>query len=380
MSIDSKDRTFLRLNYLKQLVHYRFICSIMFFSVVVVAFNGCRMPVCPEPENHSEEQNNTCEVVTSWQTKNSGVSVWLGHIEFINALTGYIAGSNGVLIKTEDGGTSFQTLNLGTTEDVNAMDFVSHSTGFVATNITALSSGVSHLYKTTNGGQSFTSINIGAQMYYRAIKFVNDSVCFAAGGEFPYSGMFIGKLIKTVDQGNTWTTINVPGLRTVYDIYFSSTDTGFLCGSWGQIYRTTDGGVNWTPVTINLTTTTDTEDILYSGITFINSTVGFCVGGSRSFDDNFILKTIDGGVTWSRIPNPSSTYNFYMSVDFSSDKVGYISGGNPGQNASCILKTSDGGDTWSTSYLPSPRLSRMQVVDCNTIYITGNNGTLLKSN
>jgi photosystem II stability/assembly factor-like uncharacterized protein len=60
-------------------------------------------------------------------------------------------------------------MDLGTTEDVNALNFIDENNGYVATNITALVSGISHLYKTAEGGQNFTIINTGIPMYFRTI-------------------------------------------------------------------------------------------------------------------------------------------------------------------------------------------------------------------
>jgi hypothetical protein len=81
----------------------------------------------------------------------------------------------------------------------------------------------------------------------------------------------------------------------------------YIAASGGGIWKTTDGGVNWVPLTDDLPTL-KTSDII---IDKNNPNVLFLVTGDNDSYNNSlgIYKTIDGGVTWT------------VSLSFNSDKV-----------------------------------------------------------
>ena len=66
--------------------------------------------------------------------------------------------------------------------------------------------------------------------------------------------------------------------------------------------------------------------------------------------DGLILRTTDGGATWSVIPSP--TDQDLMAVHFYDADTGYIAGGTEVIDG-FILKTTDGGLTWKLQDLPT---------------------------
>jgi photosystem II stability/assembly factor-like uncharacterized protein len=96
----------------------------------------------------------------------------------------------------------------------------------------------------------------------------------------------------------------------------------------GFILKTINGGQSWSIIY------TPSEKIEISSVYFINEQVGFCAG------DNIIFKTIDGGITWNKyIVN--NLGGKMMQVYFITPQKGYVV---------ClfdkILKTEDGGTSW----------------------------------
>lgn len=114
-------------------------------------------------------------------------------------------------------------------------------------------------------------------------------------------------------------------------IFFTDLNTGYASGALGTILKTTNAGVNWFPVTNNLTT-----EAFYS-LYFINANTGYASGSN-----GLMAKTTNAGLNWTT--GYISSNNLY-SVYFS-DQIGWTVGYN-----SC-LKTTNSGLTWFTQSIP----------------------------
>ena len=85
-----------------------------------------------------------------------------------------------------------------------------------------------------------------------------------------------------------------------------------------------------------------------------------------------IFKTTDGGVTWT--PKPSPTTAPLFSVSFIDNNNGFAVGG-----FGKILKTTNGGETWTN--VPSPTMQSLFRVKCfdGKCYACGDGGVILRS-
>src|SRR5262249_21843278 len=82
-------------------------------------------------------------------------------------------------------------------------------------------------------------------------------------------------------------------LETISDLFFVDDVHGWVAISGKQtVYSTADGGKTWSR--------NGTPTGLYS-LTFIDSSIGWALGGTSSQEGNSIgvFKTIDGGHTWN---------------------------------------------------------------------------------
>ena len=93
-----------------------------------------------------------------------------------------------------------------------------------------------------------------------------------------------------------------------------------------------DGGENWESQVID--TDFDLNDICFPTVL-----VGYCVGYS---DEGAILKTVDGGGSWTDITPDVPAVTGLFSVDFMNEDFG-VAVGSAGE----IVYTTDGGVSWT---------------------------------
>ena len=132
-----------------------------------------------------------------------------------------------------------------------------------------------------------------------------------------------------------WTLRNpLPTNANLEDCYLISPDTGFVCGQYQTILKTTDGGQTWQQKGF-------TADNTLNGIAFSTRDTGFAVGWGGS-----MLGTYDGGETWQALPQPFPAYPTDLcDIFFLDSQHGWICGWYHS-----ILRTLDGGVTWDVLY------------------------------
>lgn len=91
-----------------------------------------------------------------------------------------------------------------------------------------------------------------------------------------------GVLIKTTDLGKTWNKYTVD-ITEGKGVYFVDTLNGYICGSNGEILKSTDSGINWTKLSTHIRTT-------LSRIYFQDTNTGWIIG-----PNGLIMKTDNGG-------------------------------------------------------------------------------------
>jgi photosystem II stability/assembly factor-like uncharacterized protein len=133
------------------------------------------------------------------------------------------------------------------TGSLHAVYFIDAKEGWVAGD-----DGV--IQHTLDGGKTWEHQASGTKASLRGLAFLDESTGWAVGrDEKPYGGGSVGVVLFTRDGGLRWQRLldnSLPGLNAVR---FTDPKTGFLLGD-GQdpfasgIFRTTDGGKSWEPV------------------------------------------------------------------------------------------------------------------------------------
>lgn len=111
----------------------------------------------------------------------------------------------------------------------------------------------------------------------------------------------------------------------------------WVSGSGGAVGKSTDAGKTWT-----WTKPKGYEKVDFRDIEAFDSQRAIIMGIASPA---YILKTVDGGVTWKEVYKNADTAMFLDGMDFWDEKTGMIYG-DPINGKMQLLKTIDGGESW----------------------------------
>ncbi len=168
----------------------------------------------------------------SWQTQYTGSSY--NSIYFIDSLKGYLVGDYGKIIKTVDGGNNWVLQNIGISLNLNSVFFIDSNNGYIV-------GSQGFIFKTTNGGLTWSNQQYGLNqfsLYNLLFTSYNNGFIIARNGTYSI-------LLKTTNGGLTWDE-SIVSNGDLNSIHFSDINNGIVVGSEGTIYKTENGGLNWT--------------------------------------------------------------------------------------------------------------------------------------
>ena len=208
----------------------------------------------------------------------------------------------------------------------------------------------------------------GTMNWLRAVYFLDERAGWAAGGK--------GNVLKTADGGRRWETLPRPTEDLVRDVYFTDRDTGWLVCE-GDIFspttevrsyllKTTDGGATWSRVLV----TGEDVEVLLVRVLFADRAHGWAFGELGA-----LYSTRDGGATWSRQRVP--TQRLLLGATFLDTAQGYLVGAG-----STILQTGDGGGRWlgaQTPLIAPTRINAVSFADARRGWAVGAGGTVLST-
>jgi photosystem II stability/assembly factor-like uncharacterized protein len=291
-------------------------------------------------------------------------------VHFPTPLIGYVAGDDGLLKKTTDGGLTWFTIFSPTDEHLWGIEFVDADTGYVV-------GGNGAFFKTTNGGNNWTAVTAPMTGTIYALHVLAPNNIFAGA-----SSSNDQVVSQSTDYGVTWNDVTGAVGSSVYDIDFLDANYGWLGCSSNKVFITTDGGASWT----------EAADFGSSGnyrVMIVDANVGYVVDSGGD-----VHKTTDAGATWTStevsteslrglvmanniagelvdqiyvVGNYGTAYKstddgtswnpvfefvyqeLQRKIEFVDNQTGYVSGGatSTADNLGYILKTTDGGQTWA---------------------------------
>ncbi len=260
---------------------------------------------------------------TTWDIISNKIHSYYRSTFFIDSLTGWVfgsadAGNKTVVLRTSDGGTTWTKYVSEGLESYHDIFFVNKDTGWF--------SSTTQLFKTIDGGENWQEWYTDTNHTFYTLYFIHPDTGWVSGSA--------GTILKTTDGGTSWTPHATPDdLNNILDIFFINADTGWavggkplLIGYTSVLLKTVNGGETWKIQTCG-------GSGIYESVYYTDSNTGWICTHLGN-----ILKTNDGGSTWEiqidlRIGDLTS-------LQFTNNLYGYCVGFN-----GRILKTSDG-DNW----------------------------------
>jgi len=172
---------------------------------------------------------------------------------------------------------------------------------------------------TNNSGWEWTFQNSGTFNDLHSVYFADDETGWTAGDE--------GTMLNTVDGGASWQDQVTGTTEVIKDVMYIDQANGWCVGSNGLILHSNNGGESWEQQNSNTN-----EDL--RSICFKDQLTGWAAGGSTGI----ILNTSDGGQSWAQQYEVGEAL---LKICFINQDQGWACGTN-------ILKTMDGGNSWTT--------------------------------
>ena len=230
-------------------------------------------------------------------------------------LTYYVAGANGAIIKTTNGGTTFTPI------------FDEQSSGSIGA-IAIAPSDPSIIYVGTGEGNPRNNASVGDGMY------------------------------KSVDAGAHWTKIGLEKSDKIARLIIDARnpDIVYACvlgREWGAnpdrgVYRTADGGVTWKKVLYideqtscsDISTDPNNSNIIYAGMYTYRRWAWHLESGSGQTS---VWKSVNGGTTWERLSGPDVLRGLPRKA---MDRIGVAVAPSDPDIVYVLSETKDEGELW----------------------------------
>ncbi|MCA1579891.1 MAG: IPT/TIG domain-containing protein [Acidobacteria bacterium] len=264
-------------------------------------------------------------------------------------------------------------VSLGPTNGAGRMTGISPHPTDVGTVLAGAAGG--GVWKTTDGGASWVSLTDGLNdLSVGAVAYAPSSpnVVYLGTGEGSYAVDFIPGigLLKSTDGGATWTLPSSVLASRFHRINVHPTNPNeLLVGTSRGALRSTDGGASWETV-ISPTAYGDVPEILRDPTDPRNLfATTWCISGGCTFKTAHVLKSTDGGATWTDrsfgLPtaNPSDFAYERTALALSPSNTSVLYAARSvrpaaGTIISHVYRTVDGGATWTDLPSVSARNSR----------------------
>lgn len=181
--------------------------------------------------------------------------------------------------------------------------------------------------------QEWDNVNSGTNLRLNSISFGSSSV--------GYIGANDSTLLKSIDAGDSWFVQNTNGidftdLPHITQVDFLTDSIGFLTVGTadyaGQIYKTLDGGVNWTLE----------NTLMCSPVRIFNFDEDNAYAiGSGCFSGKNIQKKENG--TWAGVTHLSWQNDYLRAIDFYNEDYGIVAG-----DSGTFYRTFNAGQNWDT--------------------------------
>lgn len=264
---------------------------------------------------------------TGWSLSQKFGAGDLVSVFFTSEDDGWVAGDNGYVAFTRDGGRTWNKQSINTAENINEIYFRGDDNGYILAG--------NKIFITKDKGATWRETLVielkelkGLTPEFLSVRFVNKRRGYIVGSVSNRSEVVVDSLVlQTDDGGVTWRRVAVPTKAELFHLDFVGDERGWIVGDKGVVIATTDGGGSWQ-------TQVSGTDRALRNVDFRDDENGYAVGGR-----GIILRTENGGRSWQKATT-ASTDSFFR-VIFTDDRNGFVAGRN-----GVILRTEDKGRSW----------------------------------
>jgi len=227
---------------------------------------------------------------------------------------------SGGIQKTTNGGLSWTAIASTGYSGVSNFYFINENTGWCTSNYL--------LYRTENGN-NFTTDSLPVS------PGSTNSLYFTS----PNTGYFYGSnkyLYKSTNKGTNWVLRGMPDM-VMTNYLFTDTSNIYMCGYFsnansGLIRKSTNGGLNWNTIL-------SSDSTLIHKIFFLNSLTGYAIGNYK-----YVFRTSNGGNNWTIQTPDTSALCGIKSISFINPYTGWLAG-----NYGKVYNTTNGGSTFANN-------------------------------
>ena len=249
----------------------------------------------------------------------------LQDIIFSDKLDGWIIGTGGTIIHTDNGGENWTELTKGHSNSFKDVCFIDSKRGWIIGGKYPKES--SSIISTVDGGEKWEEQYSAENTNLNSLFFIDEKEGWVVGNN--------GLILHTSNGGKQWNLKPIDSNCPLNNIFFLNKKMGWICGDRIVLY-TEDSGMKWNILPLSI----DVKENCYEKIHFFDNKRGWIIG----IDKPYILETKDSGLTWHKIVTPKNI-QLLENADFKAPgKIFIIGKGNTG---GLIFSTSDFGKTWS---------------------------------
>ena len=305
-------------------------------------------------------------------------------LDFVSPTNGWVVGDGATILRTATGGrTWIRTTASNEGEIMYDAHFSSRLSGWVVGSYGAS-------WRTTNGGVTWRRRDLFETGGNVGLKLLGPSLGWAVDGDVDDRAEHAAEetytVLKTTTGGSQWVTTSSAVGSALTDIDFVNETSGWAAGAlavpwsdeFGNIFAhnvamlmgTKDGGATWSsplgPTDFGIAGTPISH--LWA-VDFKNALCGWAVGDVQpigsSEQHGLVIRTVDGGATWSS--QISGRFTRFTHVSMATTKIGWVTGEGGGRR---LLKTANGGRTWTTQFLPrGARANDVDAVNKTTAFV-----------
>ncbi len=313
----------------------------------------------------------------TWKSQTTGTDRHLQQVFFLNERQGWVVGENGTILHTEDGGQNWnrqdqvqgldnkhpkvESLHLYTVHFVNPLRGWAKGQGPVETKIERGSrvDNVPVILTTNDGGRLWSLDGTSDEHNLKSFLFRTESFGWAVGGE-QYGN---GRILTTTDGGRSWSPAGtLPDNKRRAALFVDPLHGWAITNDRykGTILVTKDGGRTWqhqflAPRVLKKIVSPDGASL-------------FAIG-----EYGTIVYSTDGGLNWSSLGGKKKIH--YTDVFALDSRMAWVTG-----RSGLLLTTEDGGESWEAQMSVTKHdLHAASFVDARTGYAVGDAGTILKT-